>query len=52
MITAMTVIYLVVCAIVFLSVLYNMLFREEKLVDQITCAMILVPLALRILLIK
>lgn len=52
MINAMTVIYLAIAAMVFVSVFYNMVFREEKLVDQITAAMILVPLALRILLIK
>lgn len=52
MITFMTVIYLVIAAIIFLSVLYNMIFREEKVVDQINAAMILIPLALRILLIK
>ena len=52
MITLTSVIYLVIAAIVFCSVLYNFLAKEEKVVDKIACAMILVPLALRLLLIK
>lgn len=52
MITLTTVIYLVIAAIVFASVLYNLIAKEEKVVDKIACAMILVPLALRLLLIK
>lgn len=50
--TLTTIIYLVIAAIVFLSVLYNLLAKEERIVDKIACAMILVPLALRLLLIK
>lgn len=52
MLTFMTIVYIAIAAMVFLSVLYNMIFKEEKLVDQINAAMILIPLALRILLIK
>ena len=47
-----TIVYLVIAAIVFLSVLYNLLTKEEKVVDKVACAMILVPLALRLLMIK
>lgn len=47
-----TYIYLAIAVIVFVSTAYNMIFKEEKLVDQINAAMILVPLILRILLIK
>lgn len=47
-----TVIYVLIAAIVFVSTLYNMIFKEEKLADQINAAMILVPLLLRILMIK
>lgn len=47
-----TIIYLMIAAIVFLSVLYNLVFKEEKVVNKIACAMILVPLALRLLMIK
>ncbi|MBQ5953097.1 MAG: hypothetical protein IJL47_03510 [Lachnospiraceae bacterium] len=50
--TVTTIIYLVIAAIVFLSVLYNLLTKEERVVDKIACAMILVPLALRLLMIK
>ena len=50
--TLTTIVYLVIAAIVFLSVLYNLLKKEERIVDKIACAMILVPLALRLLLIK
>ncbi len=52
MITLTTVIYLVIAAIVFCSVLYNLVCKEERVLDKIACAMILVPLALRLLLIK
>lgn len=47
-----TIVYLVIAAIVFLSVLYNLVAKEERVVDKIACAMILVPLALRLLMIK
>lgn len=47
-----TFIYLAIALLVFASTLYNMIFKEEKLADQINAAMILIPLALRILLIK
>lgn len=48
----MTYIYLGIALIIFLSTLYNMIFKEKKLADQINAAMILIPLLLRILLIK
>lgn len=47
-----TIVYLAIAAIVFLSVLYNLVAKEERVVDKIACAMILVPLALRLLMIK
>ncbi|WP_194608133.1 hypothetical protein [Clostridium vitabionis] len=47
-----TVIYILIAAIIFASTLYNMIFKEEKLADQINAAMILIPLLLRILMIK
>ena len=47
-----TIIYLAIAVMVFASVLYNLICKEEKVVDKIACAMILVPLALRLLLIK
>ncbi len=47
-----TIIYLVIAAIVFVCTAYNMIFKEEKIADQINAAMILVPLFLRIFLIK
>lgn len=52
MLSFTTIIYLVIAAIVFLSVLYNLVCKEERVLDKIACAMILVPLALRLLLIK
>lgn len=47
-----TIIYIGIAVILFICTLYNMIFKEEKLVDQINAAMILIPLALRILMIK
>lgn len=47
-----TIIYLGIALILFISTLYNMIAKEEKLADQINAAMILIPLLLRILLIK
>lgn len=47
-----TIIYLAIALLVFLSTLYNLIFKEEKLADQINAAMVLIPLLLRILLIK
>ncbi len=47
-----TIIYLIIAGIVFVSTAYNMIFKEEKIADQINAAMILIPLFLRILLIK
>ncbi len=47
-----TYIYLGIALIVFVSTLYNMIFQEKKIADQINAAMILIPLLLRIFLIK
>lgn len=47
-----TIIYLGIAALVFICTGYNMIFKEEKVADQINAAMIMVPLLLRILLIK
>lgn len=47
-----TYIYLGIALIVFVSTLYNLIFQEKRIVDQINAAMILIPLLLRILLIK
>ena len=47
-----TFIYLAIALIVFVSTLYNLIFKEERLVDQINAGMILIPLLLRMLLIK
>ena len=47
-----TIIYLAIALLVFVSTLYNMIFKEERLVDQINAAMILIPLLLRFFLIK
>ncbi len=47
-----TYIYIGIALIVFASTLYNLIFKEEKLADQVNAAMILIPLALRILMIK
>ena len=35
-----TIIYLAIALLVFVSTLYNMIFKEERLVDQINAAMI------------
>ena len=50
--SVITIIYLAIAALVFVSTLYNMIFKEEKIADQINAAMILIPLVLRIFLIK
>ena len=34
-----TIIYLAIALLVFVSTLYNMIFKEERLVDQINAAM-------------
>lgn len=47
-----TIIYLGIALLVFVCTLYNMIFKEERIVDQINAAMILIPLLLRIFLIK
>lgn len=47
-----TYIYLGIAVIVFVSTLYNLIFKETKLADQINAVLILIPLLLRILLIK
>jgi len=47
----MTIVYLVILAFVLGLVVWNM-WREEKLVNQITAMMVIVPLVLRLLLIK
>ena len=47
-----TIIYLGIAALVFLCTGYNMIFKEEKIADQVKAAMVLVPPLLRILLIK
>ena len=47
----MTIVYLVILALVLGLVIWN-LFTEEKLVNQITAMMVIVPLVLRLLLIK
>ena len=48
----MTYIYLGIALIVFLSTLDNMIVKATKPADQLNAAMILIPLLLRILLIK
>ena len=50
--TIITIVYLLIAALVLVSTLYNMIFKEERIVDQINAAMVLVPLLLRILMIK
>ena len=50
--TIITIVYLLIAALVFVSTLYNMIFKEERIVDQINAAMALLPLLLRILMIK
>ena len=47
-----TIIYLAIALLVFVSTLYNMIFKEERLVVQMVDSMILIPLLLRIFLIK
>ncbi len=47
-----TYIYLGIALIVFVSTLYNMIFKEKRIADQINAAMILIPLLQRIFLIK
>ncbi len=47
-----TIIYLLIALLVFVSTLYNLVFKEERVVDQINAAMVLVALLLRILMIK
>ena len=43
-----TIIYLAIALLVFVSTLYNMIIKEERLVDQINAAMILIPLLLQL----
>ncbi len=47
----MTIVYLVILACVLALVVWNMI-TEEKLVNQLTAMMVIVPLILRLLLIK
>ena len=47
-----TIIYLLIALLVFVSTLYNLVFKEERVVAQINAAMVLVALLLRILMIK
>ncbi len=47
----MTIVYLVILAFVLGLVVWN-LWTEEKTVNQITAMMVIVPLVLRLLLIK
>lgn len=47
----MTIVYLVILAFVLGLVVWN-LWEEEKLVNQITAMMVIVPLVLRLFLIK
>lgn len=46
-----TIIYRLIVALVILLVGWN-LFTERKLVNQLNCAMVLIPLILRVLMIK
>ena len=48
----MTIVYVCIAVILFVSVLYNLIVKEEKITDKINAAMILIPLILRILMIK
>ena len=50
--TIITIVYLLIAALVFVSTLYNMIFKEERIVDQINAAMVLVPLLLYIFLLR
>ncbi len=47
----MTIVYLVILALVLGLVVWNMI-TEEKLVNQVTAFMVIIPLVLRLLLIK
>lgn len=47
----MTIVYLVILAFVLGLVIWNM-WTEKKLVNQITAVMVIVPLVLRLLMIK
>lgn len=47
-----TIVYLGIALLVFVCTLYNLIFKEEKIADKINAAMILIPLILRIFLIK
>lgn len=47
-----TYLYIGIAIILFVSVLYNLIVQEEKIPDKVNAAMILIPLALRILMIK
>jgi hypothetical protein len=47
----MTVIYQVITGSVILMVVWN-LFRERRLVEQMAAALVLIPLILRVLMIK
>ena len=47
----MTIVYLVILAFVLGLVVWNM-WTEKKLVNQITAVMVIVPLVLRLLMIK
>lgn len=46
-----TIVYLIILACVLGLVIWNM-FTEKKLVNQMTAMMVIIPLALRLLLIK
>ncbi len=47
----MTIVYLIILAFVLALVIWNLL-TEEKLVNQLTAFMVIVPLVLRLLMIK
>ncbi|NLD34353.1 MAG: hypothetical protein GX653_05525 [Clostridiales bacterium] len=47
----MTIVYLIILAFVLGLVIWNML-TEKKLVNQITAMMVIIPLVLRLLMIK
>lgn len=47
----MTIIYQIITASVIVMVGWN-LFREKRLVEQMTAALVLIPLILRVLMIK
>lgn len=47
----MTIVYLVILAAVLALVIWN-LFTEEKLQNQLTAMMVIIPLVLRLLMIK